>query len=320
MNTDSPLVSIVIVNYNGKAFLDKCLSSLSRQTYPSIEVIMVDNGSTDGSIQIAREKYPSVKIIENGGNLGFCKANNIGIEASKGDFVITLNNDTEALPGWVEEHVKAMTARADVGMCSSKMMSMTEPGIIDSTGLCISRSGACWDRGQYEQDKGQYDHLIDIFGPCAGAAMYRRKMLDEIGLFDEDFFAYMEDVDLAFRGQLAGWKGLFVPKAVVLHYRGGTGGGRQSEFPVYYGNRNIVWCAFKNFPLPQLLISLPWIVTRNIVVVPFYILKGFGVTAIRSKVDALIGLPANVRKRRKWPRKHRISSLIYTWAKFPKHK
>lgn len=318
MNADSPLVSIVLVNYNGKAFLEKCLASLAIQTYSPVEIILVDNGSTDGSLQIARDRYPAVKLIENGENLGFCLANNLGIRASRGELVITLNNDTEAKPEWVEELVKAILARPDVGMCSSKMLSMTEPGVFDSTGICVARSGACWDRGQYEQDQGQYDRVEEVFGPCAGAALYRRKMLDQIGLFDADFFAYMEDVDLAFRGQLAGWKCLFVPKAVVFHYRGGTGGGRQSEFPVYYGNRNIVWCAFKNFPLPKLLTSLPWILCRNLAVVPFYATRGFGLTALRSKVDAVAGLPATLKKRRKWPDGKRVSGMIQTWAKFPR--
>ncbi|MGA9138887.1 MAG: glycosyltransferase family 2 protein, partial [Methanocella sp.] len=218
MGAQSPLVSVVIVNYNGMRFLEGCLSSLMKQSYSPIEIILVDNGSSDGSLEFVKSHYAMVKIIENDRNLGFAIANNEGIGITKGKLIATLNIDTEVTPCWVEAHVRAMASDAMIGMCSSKMLSMGDPRIIDSTGLCISRSGACWDRGQYETDAGQYEETEEVFGPCAGAAMYRKEMLDKIGLFDEDFFAYMEDADLAFRGQLAGWKCIYVPEAIALHY------------------------------------------------------------------------------------------------------
>lgn len=287
------LVSVIVVNHNGRAFLDKCLGSLRRQSYPSIEVLLVDNGSSDGSVEFVRERYPEVKIIENEENIGFAGANNVGIRAAHGELVATLNNDTEVVPGWLEALVGAMLSGKDVGMCASKMLRMDDPGIIDSTGICISRSGASWDRGMFERDMGQYEAMEEVFGPCAGAALYRRSMLDEVGLFDEDFFAYMEDVDLAFRARLKGWKCLYVPKAVVYHHHGGTAG-YMSDLSVYYDNRNIIWNFIKNYPAPLLLTSLIWVIGRNLAVLPYYALKGHGRAALRAKVDALKGLPAMV--------------------------
>jgi hypothetical protein len=169
-----------------------------------------------------RKEFPSVRIIESRKNLGFAKGNNIGIKEARGELIATLNNDTEVTPRWLEELVSAMASNEKVGMCASKMLFMKDHGMINSTGICLSRSGTCWDRGIFEPDTGQYGSMEEVFGPCAGAALYRKSMLEEIGLFDEDFHAYVEDTDLAFRGRLAGWKCLYVPNAVVYHVHAGT--------------------------------------------------------------------------------------------------
>ncbi len=312
-----PLVSVVVVNYNGLRFLRKCLDSLLAQTYKNMEIVLVDNGSKDGSTSLIKANYPSVRLIENEYNMGFSRANNIGIRSSGGEFVATLNNDTEAMPQWLEALVEAATSGDDVGMCASKMLFMARPGVLDSTGICISRSGACWDRGMFERDIGQYTSG-EVFGPCAGAALYKKKMLDETGLFDEDFFAYMEDVDLAFRGRLAGWKCMYVPEAVVYHFHGGTAG-YGSEFTIYYGNRNIIWNVIKNYPMPLLLTALPFIICRNLAVIPYYTARGHGVTILRSKADAVKGIPGILNKRRKsLPAKRKIDGFIRTWAKLPR--
>ncbi len=312
-----PLVSVVVVNYNGLRFLRKCLDSLLAQTYKNVEIILVDNCSTDGSTSFIKANYPSVRLIENEANLGFSQGNNIGIRSSSGELIAALNNDTEATSQWLEALVKAAESHDDVGMCASKMLFMKRPGIIDSTGVCISRSGACWDRGMFERDSGQYV-FGEVFGPCAGAALYKKKMLDETGLFDEDFFAYMEDVDLAFRGRLAGWKCMYVPEAVVYHFHGGTAG-YGSEFTIYYGNRNIIWNAIKNYPMSLLLTALPFIICRNLAVIPYYAVRGHGVTILRSKIDAVKGIPGILKKRSKSiPVKRKIDGLIVTWAKLPR--
>jgi GT2 family glycosyltransferase len=172
-------------------FLDNCLSSLVTQTYRDFEVIVVDNGSSDDSPAYIRERYPSVILVENGTNLGFAGGTNAGIRIAKGEFILTLNNDTIAAdPHLLEEIVQPMLSDAGVGSCGAKML--FPDGRINSTAICISRSGSAWDRGMGEPDHGQYDVAEEIFGPCAGAALYRRPMLDEIGLFDEDFFFFLK--------------------------------------------------------------------------------------------------------------------------------
>ncbi|MFZ3059453.1 MAG: glycosyltransferase family 2 protein [Candidatus Methanoperedens sp.] len=310
-------VSIVVVNYNGKKYLNACLSSMENQTYHDFEVIFVDNASTDTSVEYVKAHFPSVRIIENEKNYGFAKGNNIGIKEAKGDLIATLNNDTEVTPAWLEELVRSINSDENVGMCASKLLFMKKRKMINSTGICISRSGACWDRGMFECDNGQYESIGEVFGPCAGAAMYRKSMLEEIGLFDEDFYAYMEDADLAFRGRLAGWKCLYVPKAVVYHVHGGTAG-YATDYTLYYGNRNIIWNSIKNFPPRMLLTSLPWIIGRNIAVIPYYILKGHGNAILTSKIGAIKGIPKMLAKKSKCSvDENKIQRFIHTWASIP---
>lgn len=314
MHKKVPLVSIVIAHHNKKEFLEKSLSSLLRQTYSTIEIVLVDNNSTDGSVDYIKKEFPSVKIIACKENYGFAKANNIGIKETKGELIVALNNDTEVVSNWLEELVKAINSDEKVGMCSSKILFMKNPTMINSTGMCISRSGACWDRGMFEYDNGQYQHIEKVFGPCGCAAMYRKEMLEEIGLFDEDFYAYAEDVDLAFRGRLAGWECLYVPKAVVYHLHGGTAG-YVSDYTIYYGNRNIIWNAFKNFPRGILITSLPFIIGRNLAVIPYYFSKGHLRTILRSKIDAIKGIPKMMEKRSNCLiDESEIKKYILTWA------
>jgi len=314
MNRSIPLVSVIVVNYNGKVFLKKCLSSLSSQSYPDIEIIFVDNGSSDGSANYVRKEFPFVKILEIKKNLGFAKGNNTGIKEARGELIATLNNDTEVTSRWLEELVRAMKTDPGIGMCASKMLFMDRTDMIQSTGLTVSRSGVCWDRGIYETDNGQYGSVEEIFGPCAGAALYRKRMLEEIGLFDEDFHAYLEDTDLAFRGRLSGWKCMYVPKAVVYHYHGGTAG-FETDYTIYYANRNILWNTIKNFPLGVLISCLPWIIGRNIAVVPYYIIKGHGTAILRSKIDAIKGIPKMLARRsRSHVHEKEIKKFLRTWA------
>jgi len=315
--TRHPLVSVIVVNYNRKGFLEKCFSSVEAQTYKPIEVILVDNGSVDGSVELVREKFPRVRVLALPGNMGFAKANNMGIAMAKGSLIATLNNDTEATPMWVSEMVRCIASDAGVGMCASKMLFMGSPGVINWTGIMVSRSGACWDRGMSEPDLGQYEAEEEVFGPCAGAAMYKREMLEDVGLFDEDFLAYMEDTDLAFRGRLAGWKCLYVPRAVVYHLGSGTAG-YMSDFSIYHGNRNAVWNFVKNYRGLMFFTCLPWAVGRNLAVIPFYAMKGFGFTILRAKVDAVKGLPGMLAKRwRKKPSYPDVARFINTWASVP---
>lgn len=308
------MISVVVLNYNGRRYLKKCISSLSVQSYGDFEVIVVDNGSTDRSVEYLKTHFPQVKIVRNETNLGFAGGINAGIEHAEGKYILTLNNDTQADMNFVERLAEVMDSDKAVGMCASKMLFLD--GRINSTGICLSRSGAAWDRGMFEPDEGQYEELEEVFGPCAGAALYRKEMLDEIGLFDEDFFLYMEDVDLAFRARLAGWRCIYVPGAEVYHFHGGTAG-FGSDLAVYYGNRNIVWYTLKDFPTGMLITSLPWIVGRNLAVIPYYMLLGQGKTILRSKLDALKGVLKMLRKRSELVRRvpdREISRYIMTWS------
>lgn len=308
------VISVVVLNFNGKRYLEKCLSSLASQTYEDFEVIVVDNASTDGSVDYLKAQFSWARIVKNEKNLGFAGGTNSGIRQARGDYILTLNNDTQVDRCFLECLVKPMLSDKSIGMCASKML--LSDGRINSAGICISRSGAAWDRGMFEPNDGQYDCLEEVLGPCAGAALYRKKMLDEIGLFDEDFFLYMEDVDLAFRAKLAGWKCIYVPEAVVHHHHGGTAG-FGSDLAVYYGNRNAIWYAVKDFPTGLLLTSLPWIVGRNLAVIPYYALRGQGKTILSSKLDALRGLPRMLKKRKSILRRvpeRELERYINTWA------
>ena len=311
----SSLVSVIIVNFNGKRFLQDCFSSILKQTYPSFEVILVDNASHDGSVEFVQEHFPPVKILVQKENLGFAGGSNAGIRQAHGEFILTLNNDTVITPDFISELVKPMVQDPSVGMCASKMV--FPDGRINSTAICISRSGAAWDRGGGEPDHGQYDSAEEVFGPCAGAALYRRTMLDEIGLFDEDFFLFMEDVDLAFRARLSGWKCMYVPTARVVHIHGGTAGFR-SDISVYYGNRNLGWYVVKNFPLRTVILSSPWIITRNFADIPYYIHCGKGYTIIRAKFGMMKGFLSMVRKRKGINRQvpaREIEKWIHVWCR-----
>jgi GT2 family glycosyltransferase len=308
------LISVVVVNYNGKKFLSDCLTSIFCQTYFPFEVIMVDNASHDCSVEYVQQNFPEVKIFTQSTNLGFASGTNAGIRQAGGDFILTLNNDTIINPDFIDELVKPMVSDPSVGMCASKMLF---PDFrINSTAICISRSGAAWDRGMGEPDHGQFDVPEEVFGPCAGAALYRRTMFDEIGLFDEDFFLYMEDVDLAFRAQLSGWKCRYVPTARVVHFHGGTAGFR-SKLSIYYGNRNLLWYVVKNFPKKTLFFSGPWIIGRNCADIPYYLFKGMGLTIVRAKIDMIKGLYTMKEKRKSVKRKvsdDKIEKWIRTWS------
>lgn len=308
------MLSVVVVNYNGQKYLNTCLSSLADQSAVDFEVIVVDNGSTDGSENTVRTCLPGARLIRLQTNRGYSGALNEGIVLAKGDYILALNNDTILDRHFIENIRSEMQADATIGMCASKML--LPDGRINSTGICISRSGAAWDRGMFQPDNGQFDCPDEVFGPCGGAALYRRKMLDEIGYFDEDFFLYMEDVDVAFRGRLAGWRCVYVPGAVVIHHHSGTAV-YGSDLAVYYGNRNIIWYSCKDLPALLLIMFLPFIVGRNIGVIAYYAARGQGTTALRAKIDGCRGLGKIIKKRREIIRKvdyKEIMKYIEPWG------
>lgn len=250
-----PLLSVIITNWNGKKFLEECLNSLQDQTYTHFETILVDNGSTDGSVEFVRERYEKfVRIIRNETNLGFAGGNNVGIRAATGEFIVLLNNDTWADPRWLEELVHAIDADPIIGMWGSKIYSYYRRDRIEAVGELIYRDGLSRAKGQFERDQGQFEQKEEIFFPPGCGAMFRKKVFDEIGLFDEDFFAYGDDAEIGIRARLAGWKGLYVPHAILYHKNSGTGG-QHSPFKAFYVERNRFWITIKYFPLPLLILS-----------------------------------------------------------------
>src|SRR3972149_8610335 len=244
-----PLVSVIVLNWNGGGFLEECLNSLANQSYKRFEIIVVDNGSTDGSLELVKKKFSgSVKLIENGRNLGFSGGNNRGIEAAKGSYILLLNNDAVAEKKWIEELIISAEKYPKTGMCASKVLSYDNRNIIDNVGHLIYRDGLNRGKGRLEEDRGQYDNEEEVFFPSGCAALYRKKMLDEIGLFDDEFFAYGDDTDIGIKGRLAGWKCLYVPSAIVFHRYSGSSN-PYSELKAFYVERNRVWIAIKYFPL-----------------------------------------------------------------------
>lgn len=250
------LISVIIPNWNGKHFLTECIDSLSEQTFRDFETILVDNGSTDGSADFVEERYGKfIRVLRNERNLGFAGGNNIGIQAARGDYIVLLNNDTWADPHWLEELVKATRFDTAIGMWGSKVCSYYQRDRIEGAGELIYWDGLCRARGQYEKDNGQYNAIEEIFFPPGCGAMYRKSLFDGVGLFDEDFFAYADDSEIGIRARLAGWKCLYVPRAIVYHKNSGTAG-KYSPLKAFYVERNRLWITIKYFPFPLLFLSI----------------------------------------------------------------
>lgn len=243
-----PHVTVVIVTWNGRQFLPACLSSVAALTYPSYSVIVVDNGSTDGTDVYMREHFSSVEYIRLEQNTGFCHANNVGIMAATGEYVALLNNDTTVDAEWLSALVKGISARPEYAFASSCMRQMRAPEVLDRVADAFSSAGFMWALGA-EESVDTYTTSCDIFGACAGAALYRLSALEEVGLLDERFFAYVEDIDLSWRLHHAGHSGVYVPDAHVWHYGGGTSQGQTNPWVARQTVRNVWLTLFKNIPL-----------------------------------------------------------------------
>jgi GT2 family glycosyltransferase len=240
-------VALIIPNWNGRPHLEVCLSSVARQTVRPLHTIVVDNGSTDDSGAFIRSRFPWVECLTLDRNWGFAAAVNRGIGASAEPYVALLNNDTELDAGWMEIMLRALDTDRSAGMAACKMLRFDDRRIIDSAGDAFTRGGSPVTRGAGEIDRGQYDRPEYVPGTCAGAALYRRELFDRIGVFDEEFVSYYEDVDLSLRAQLAGYQCIYVPSAICFHKRGATAG-RLAHFPARMQERNLTAVQIKNFP------------------------------------------------------------------------
>ncbi len=315
-----PRVSIIIVNYNGGLLLRDCLGSIAAQSFRDFETIVVDNGSTDESLAAAAGTLDDVCVIALGENSGFARGNNTGIEASRGELVVTLNNDATLTPTFLAEIVAAADRLPQAGMLAPKTLISTEPDRIDSAGLLIYVDGVYRPRGWQERDGPAYEREEEVVFPCASAALYRRTMLDDVGLFDEEYFLYLEDADLGMRARLRGWRCYYVPRAVAFHLKSSTAG-KHSKVKAYHVERNRIFNLVKHAPLPIILLS-PLATAYRYGLQAYAALSKRGASGgfvrdyshrellailVRSYAGALRGLPSMWRKRRAIYRRRRIS-------------
>ena len=268
MNT----VSIVIPNYNGKHFLETCLNSVFNQDIENQEVIVVDNGSTDGSLEYLK-KYPLVRVLALDKNYGFCGAVNAGIKAANSDYVILLNNDTEVDKNFAKELLAAIKSDETIFSCSSKMIQYQDRTRMDDAGDYYCALGWAFGRGKGGLVEN-YDEPAEIFASCAGAAIYRKKMFETLGYFDEHHFAYLEDIDVGYRAKINGYRNVYAPKAVVYHVGSGFSGSAHNAFKVKLSSRNNVYLAYKNMPFLQILLNSPFLLLGHLVKWLFFVKKG----------------------------------------------
>ncbi len=279
-------ISIVVPNWNGIKFIGMCLDSIALSDFEGYEVIVVDNGSSDGSRELVAEKYPWVRHILLPENMGFAKACNDGIKAARGEYVVLLNNDIEVEADWLRELHEGMERHPECGMGTSCMMFLDERDVFYNTGDLFHAWSSGGGRGQGEKDVGQYENEEYVFGACAGAGVYRKSMLDVIGLFDEDFFIFAEDVDLNMRAQAQSYKTVYLPRAKVYHIGTATVG-LYSDRYVYLCKRNDVYVLIRNFSLKMFFKYLRSILRHQFQDVPYFTYRGQGVVLLRSKLTVL---------------------------------
>lgn len=302
----TPRISVILVNWNGRSHLARCLPALAAQTWPDLEVVVVDNGSTDGSAAWLAEAWPAARVISLDHNAGFAEANNRAIRATDAAWVALLNNDTVPDPGWLAALMAAPGADPRVGSVASRMLFLGNPGVINSAGIAVDRAGLAWDRlGGAPSAVG--DAPAEVFGASAGAALFRREALDDVvetapdgdgAVFDPRFFMYLEDVDLAWRLRLRGWRSVYAPAARVLHHGSATSG-EGSVFKNRLLARNKVWVLAKNYPMWPLLAWSPLILGYDLASAPVrWVLRG-QTAAMWGRVEALRGLGPVLTQRRR---------------------
>jgi GT2 family glycosyltransferase len=321
-----PRASIIIVNWNGLAHLPNCLDSLAAQTFRDFEVILVDNGSEDDSVAFVGERYPWVRVVPLQKNTGFASGNNHGFAQARGDYVVVLNNDTRAEPDWLRILIDVADAHPEAGMVGCRICSFADPDIIDSIGMGICLDGM--SRGRFRNRRWSELSLgavEEILFPSACAALYKRAMLEDVGFFDDEFFAYAEDSDLGLRGRLAGWKAVLATQAVVYHKYSQTSGSL-SPFKVYLVERNHYWVALKNFSAGQLM-ALPLFTLLRYLQQLRVVLLGGGTggefragdsqaalikAMFKAIFDSLRGAPRMLRKRRQVMKHRQLSGREFS--------
>lgn len=270
-------ISIVIPNYNGAGYLRDCLRAVFAQRGVSPDVIVVDNGSVDDSVEIIRNEFPQVELITMNDNTGFCGGVNAGIEASlHEDYVILLNNDTVVEPDFTLKLYEAISGDAHIFSAQARMLAMADHSLIDDAGDFYCALGWAFARGKGKMDGPSYREKKAIFSACAGAAIYRVSILKAIGLFDENHFAYLEDLDIGWRARIQGYKNIYAPEAVVYHIGSASSGSVYNLFKVKNSSRNSIYVIGKNMPLFQWILNLPFFIPGFLVKALFFAVKGFG--------------------------------------------
>ena len=298
MQAAAAKVVVVVVNWNGGAYLRRCLQALQAQTEPRFMAVVADNGSTDGSdAEVARLNDPRFSLLSLGSNRGFAVANNLAVQHSTaGDWIALLNPDAFAEPDWLACLLRTAEHNPQAASFGSRLVNAAEPMLLDGTGDVYDISGRVWRRDHSVRVNAATMLDGEIFSPCAAAALYRRDAWNAVAGFDEDFFCYVEDVDLGFRLRLLGYKSLYVPNAICQHVGSGITGQR-SDFASYYGQRNLVWAFVKNMPGVLFGLLLPLHLLLNGAALLLLASRGQGRLALRAKRDALMGLPSVWRKR-----------------------
>jgi GT2 family glycosyltransferase len=292
-------VTIVIVAHNSSALLNDLLESLKSQTVKPERVLVVENGSEDAEIISAQvAEFGDAELLALSENLGFAAANNLAIANCDSEFIALLNPDAFPESDWLENILAAATANPDVVAFGSRQLQQSNPELLDGVGDVYHISGIVWREGYGRKQQDSDLRQREIFSPCAAAALYRRQAVMDAGGFDNDFFCYVEDVDLGFRLRLAGHKCMYVPDAIVHHVGSASTGSQHSDFAVYHGHRNLVWTYFKNMPGFLFWILLPLHILMNLTTIVLFAMRGQAKVILRAKWDAIKGIPGAWRKRR----------------------
>lgn len=301
-----PDVSVIIVTWNGRQHLDTCLSSVAAQRDVTVETIVVDNGSTDGSAEYVRSRFPAARVVTLPGNRGFAGGNNAGAREATGRFLAFLNNDTSADPGWLRALLAGIDQAGGFALATSRIVYMHDPDVIDSAGDGVLRWGGAFKR-HHGEPAAVADTTQEVFGICGAACVMPKTVFDEVGGFDEDFFASHEDVDLSYRARLRGYRCRYVADAVVRHVGSATLG-TVSAFSVFQGQRNLEWMYFKDTPGSLLWRTLPGHIVYDVAAGVHFARIGMLGPYLRAKAAAVAGLPRMLRKRAAVQRTRRVGA------------
>lgn len=309
-STPQPLrCAVVIVAFNCWDLLHPCLEALSLQTLTPARIVVVDNGEESPHDVTRLARHANLVYVKATGNLGFAAGNNLGFQ-NVGDceWIALLNPDTVAHPEWLARLAQAAVEHPHYALFGSRLLRADNPALLDGNGDCYHISGLAWRSSINQPVAQQSSANSEIFAPCAAAALYRRDIIVEAGGFDEDFFCYMEDVDLGFRLRLAGHRCLSVPGSTVLHV-GSAVTGKRSPFYIYHGQRNLIWTYVKNMPAYLFWLFLPLHIVLNLMGIARYVRRGQTGIVMRAKWDAILGIPKMWRKRRALQRSRAITPM-----------